>query len=76
VAGASQKRDASGKPPSPGAFGADLSPQAGRGKSRQALAQENRSAGGAISVTRSRSSGLLDKGASVIARGSRRAVQA
>src|ERR1051326_749801 len=37
---------------------------------------ENRSAGGAISVTRSRSNGLLASGASVISRGSSRAVQA
>src|SRR5580700_4569037 len=36
----------------------------------------NRSAGGAISVTRSRISGLLASGASVISRGSSRAVQA
>src|SRR5262249_32258563 len=37
---------------------------------------ENRSAGGAISVTRSRTSRLLESGASVISRGSSRAVQA
>ena len=36
----------------------------------------NRSVGGAISVTRSRTSALLDSGASVISRGSSRAVQA
>ena len=36
----------------------------------------NRSAGGAISVTRSRTSFLLDSGASRISRGSSRAVQA
>jgi hypothetical protein len=35
-----------------------------------------RSVGGAISVTRSRSSFLLESGASVISRGCRRAVQA
>src|SRR5262249_48630760 len=37
---------------------------------------ENLSAGGAISVTRSRTSVLFDKGVSVISRGSSRAVQA
>ena len=42
---------------------------------RRAL-HESRSAGGAISVTRSRSSGLLESGARVISRGSSRAVQA
>ena len=36
----------------------------------------HRSAGGAISVTRSRTSVLLDNGVSTISRGSRRAVQA
>ena len=36
----------------------------------------NRSAGGAISVTRSRTSGLLESGAMLISRGSSRAVQA
>jgi hypothetical protein len=36
----------------------------------------NRSVGGAISVTRSRMSGLLESGAKIISRGSSRAVQA
>jgi hypothetical protein len=36
----------------------------------------NRSAGGAISVTRSRTSALFESGLTVISRGSRRSVQA
>ena len=67
---------------SPAAFSAfiqlRMSPKATgfRSSSHHFSFMANRSAGGAISVTRSRTSLLFDSGASVIVRGSSRAVQA